>query len=90
MNQIMITERLQDLHILPNIIMRSNRERSDKKAYGAHGKIKRTYKVTVGKSWRFEIIYEYWRFGEDNNLENLKNSTAEAFNEFRWLDLAGW
>jgi len=38
MNQIAISERLHDLHTLPNFIRRSNRERSDNKAYGTHCK----------------------------------------------------
>jgi len=40
MNHLMITERLHDLHPLPNFKRRSNQERSDKKAYGTQGKFK--------------------------------------------------
>ena len=36
----MITERLHDLHPLPNFQRRSHGERSDKKAYGTHVKFK--------------------------------------------------
>ena len=76
MNHFWIAESLHDLHSFPNFIrrsFRSFRERCDRKAYSTHGMMQNTYKVTVGKPQRVEIIYDTWRCGDDINAADLNS-----------------